>query len=298
MNLISKKLYQWQLEIILKKKCKYPIVNDENGITDAEGKKLNCYDVAIDKDTEPFFYVEKVQDDKLVGRLWNGTTYNSQESSISIDSIADYRFSITHRYGYSTVRYATIYGYLISKLTYWPYIRIDILTWLDRHYQYLFNKKRIVTKKRIEVLKAILNHYFESTHSGINIIDLMVRLYSIRWVLHPGSDDETKKIQLYLDSLIVSGDIQKVNEEYVVLGKALTTIEQYEREERNHVGAVKLQRRMFYLTFILAIAAVVQAGFLKVPPILDFTKEAGKQSTRKQLQNISTSSFPAMKRSR
>jgi hypothetical protein len=58
-----------------------------------------------------------------------------------------------------------------------------------------------------------------------------------------------------------------------VTSKAITTLERYEEEERRHIQAVKLQRKMLYLTFILILVGLLQAGVIKLPTIIDLVGE-------------------------
>ncbi|EKF9846949.1 hypothetical protein O1D35_003649 [Vibrio cholerae] len=109
-------------------------------------------------------------------------------------------------------------------------------------------------------------------HDSIDLFELMTKLYSIRWVTHPSGDELERKLQLYLDSLVKSGDLTECdNLSYKVNGNALITIERYEEEERRHIEAVKLQKKMVFLTVVLAIIAVVQSGLVKLPVFMDFT---------------------------
>jgi hypothetical protein len=78
-------------------------------------------------------------------------------------------------------------------------------------------------------------------------------------------------MELYLDSLIDSGELRKINNEYVVTGKAIGTIEKYEEEERRHTEAVKLQKKMFWLTILGVLFTIVQSGFIKLPTVLDLS---------------------------
>ena len=87
-----------------------------------------------------------------------------------------------------------------------------------------------------------------------------------------------KKLELYLDSLAETGELSKVSNEYVVTGKAIVTIENYEGAERRHRDNIKAQRRKFYLTFILVIFALVQvvvmlvqAGLIKLTMLIDLS---------------------------
>lgn len=71
----------------------------------------------------------------------------------------------------------------------------------------------------------------------------MTKLYSIKWVLHPEGDQQQEKLELYLDSLVKSGDLELINDEYVVTGNAIRTIKKFEEEERRHVENVKMQKK-------------------------------------------------------
>lgn len=100
----------------------------------------------------------------------------------------------------------------------------------------------------------------------------MVDLYSIKWVLHPYGDAQHKKVKFYLDSLVPSGELDEIDYKYSVAGDALRTIEEYEEEERKHTETVKMQRRMFWLTLVIALLTFVQAGLIKMPTLVDFSK--------------------------
>ncbi len=101
-------------------------------------------------------------------------------------------------------------------------------------------------------------------------------------VLHPSAYEQQNRLELYLDSLVESGDLRKVNREYVVTGKAISTIEKYEEEERRHTEAVKLQKRMVLLTILIAFVAIVQSGIIKLPVLLDLSSSS--ESHNKQIQ--------------
>jgi hypothetical protein len=99
----------------------------------------------------------------------------------------------------------------------------------------------------------------------------MAKLYTMRLFLHPSWEVQERKVELYLDALVHSGELRKVNNEYVVNGAALITLETYEEEERRHTEAVKLQARMFWLALIAALFAFVQTGLVKLPTVVDLS---------------------------
>ena len=124
----------------------------------------------------------------------------------------------------------------------------------------------------MDLLRFMMEDQLDRTHAGITALDLMTKIYSMRLFLHPSLEVQERKVDLYLDSLVSSGELNKINNEYVVTGKALSTIEKYEEEERRHAESVKIQRKIFWLTIIAVIFAIVQSGVIKLPTLIDFTK--------------------------
>lgn len=134
--------------------------------------------------------------------------------------------------------------------------------------------------ERHELLKIILECHIKSApHTGVNIIDLMTKLYSINWIDHPEGSEQREKLRLYLDSLVDSGELTKSNISYFVNSKAIATIAKYEEEERRHMDIVKVQKKMVILnrflvllTICIVFFAMIQAGVIKLPLLLDLSK--------------------------
>lgn len=124
----------------------------------------------------------------------------------------------------------------------------------------------------------MMDDQLDRTHNGITSLDLMTKIYSMRLFLHSSWGVQDKKMDLYLDSLVSSGELNKINDEYVVTGKAISTIEKYEEDERRHTAAVKLQRGMLWLTIIAVIFAIVQSGVIKLPTFIDFSGTPGQEN--------------------
>lgn len=196
----------------------------------------------------------------------------ADEVELTWTELRDKDLRISHYYGTSEITYTSIYRYLWNKVTKLIYFRIHSHRLIDNVDQFLFNKRELSTKQRIELLQFMFEDQIKRNHDCIGIIDLMTKLYSIKWVLHPTRNEQQKRLELYLDSLVESQDVKKINDQYVVTGKAISTLEKYVIEERKHLETVKLQKKMFWLTLILATMAIIQAGLLKLPPIIDFTK--------------------------
>ncbi|WP_332736532.1 hypothetical protein [Flavihumibacter sp.] len=235
-----------------------------------KGALVNCYTVAIDKDAEPHYLVREIQGDELTCSEWNGSKYEI-ERKIKLSSVNPKDFRISHYYGLSEVTYFGITDFIVGRIFFIEYIKIHGYRVLTAADQYIFNKKKLVTKQRIDLLRFLVSQALEGKKE-FDVISLMTKLYTIKWVLHPDKDSQIQKVKLYLKSLVDTGELQMMNGNYVLTGHALRGIEEYEEQERKHIESVKIQRRMFWLTMVIALLTLVQAGLVKLPPIIDATE--------------------------
>ena len=263
--LLKDSLYKILLPKLLKNVCGARIPRSGE-----KGEKVNCYSVALDKDNSPFFIATSYKNNILSGLKWNGNQYE-EEFSLKVSEISDYKFRVTHYYGLADIYYKSIYDLTWNYYTRMVYIKINSIRLLSSFSQYFFNKKRLVTKKRMELLQFMLDIHLDGEGGPIHLIDLMTKLYSFRWVLHPSADDQENKLRIYLDSLVESGEIKNNNGNYLITGKAISTIENYEKDEQRHNESVKLQRRLVWLTLILVLVGLIQSGLIKLPTLLDIS---------------------------
>ena len=78
------------------------------------------------------------------------------------------------------------------------------------------------------------------------------------------------RLEVYLESLVSSGELKYENMGYVLTDKAISTLENYEEEERRHIATVKVQRALVWLTIMIVLIGLIQAGLIKIPPLIDF----------------------------
>lgn len=258
-------LYRWLLKRLIAKACESRIPRSGK-----KGEAVNCYVVALDHGDSPYFVATEINGDVLMGLKWDGSSY-ADSATIPISELDSGTLNITHYYGLNEVTYGSIFKVAWHYVTRIVYLKIHIYRYIDSTYQYFFNKRKLVTKKRMELLQLMMDAQLDRTHDGIASLDLMTLIYSMRLFLHPSWGAQQQKIDLYLESLVLSGELKKINDEYVVTGKAISTIEKYEEDERRHTEAVKLQKRMFWLTIIAVIFAIVQSGVIKLPTVVDFS---------------------------
>ncbi len=268
-------LYKRFLSKVFLKSCETTIPRSGE-----EGERVNCYVVSIDDKGTPYFMASNYDNGKINGLKWDGKTY-TDEHSMSLTDFINGELRITHYYGLTTITYNSIYDFTWHYFTKLIYLKTRCYLFIRKINQYYFNKQKLVTKKRMDLLLFMMEDQLDRKHNGINKLDLMSKLYSIKWVLHPTSSEQFDRLELYLESLVISGELSVINHEYVVTGKAISTIEKYEEEERRHTEAVKLQKKMVMLTLILVIIAILQSGLIKFPTVLDFANDTKLKSHNK-----------------
>ena len=267
MRALTTKLCRYFLPRVLARKCESTIPRSGE-----KGERVNCFTVSIDKAGAPYLIALELYGDQLKCIEWNGQRYEI-DTTVTLSTIDPSQFHITHYYGLSEVRYFGVVDFVIGRLTLWPYIKIPFVRTLSKFDQYLFNKKKLVTKQRVDLLRFLVSQALEG-HDSFKEIDLMTQLYSIKWVLHPDQDSQRKKLKFYLESLVDTGELRKADHKYFLTGHALRAIEEYEEQERKHTENVKMQWRMFWLALTIVFLTLVQAGLVKLPPLIDFTPES------------------------
>lgn len=264
MHPLAQRLCKRTLQMVLSRACESRIPRSGEA-----GARVNCFVTSIDRAGEPYLIVLGLVGDDLNCIEWDGARYSIEQTvPLSLLSLAD--FCITHYYGHSQIQYFGLLDFIRNRLLPWPYLKIHVARRLSGLDQYLFNKKKLVTKQRTDLLKFLLIRALDG-RAEHEPIDLMTDLHSIRWVLHPRGEEEQRKLEFYLDALVETGELRRANHSYVLTGFALRAIEEYEEQERKHTENVKMQWRTFWLTLAIAALTVVQAGIVKLPALLDWT---------------------------
>jgi len=267
MNRVTAFLYTEAFPLILSRICPGRIPRSGTA-----GDRVNCFVVHVDyKDGKPYLLLDDFALGIVKGKEWNGSSY-SITSSLPLQGLDAYSLNIVHYYGSSEIRFSGIWDFVINRLTGLAYAKIPVLRTIEKLDQYFFNKKRLITKQRMELLKVMLDHHIQRSGQGFGIVGLMTELYSSRWIRHPEGEMQERKLQLYLNSLVESGELERNGTRYTIKGKAILTIEKFEEEERRHSENVRLQRGMFFLTVVIVVFTLFQTGLIKVSPLLDLTK--------------------------
>lgn len=219
---------------------------------------------------EPWLIVERRDGDDLICSTWNGDTHIG-EARYPIDAFQDSQFKIKHYYGPSTIYYESLSDYARGYYLRLPYALIHLHRSLERAGTFLYNRRRIVLAQRLELLTFMIEQAAEGKES-FNSLDLMTDMHTIRWITHPNGESIRNRLELYLDALADTGELKKTNGDYCLTGRALSLVEERSEQERKHKQGIKIQWLIALLAFVTAVLTIVQAGLVKLNPLLDFTK--------------------------
>lgn len=231
---------------------------------------MNCFLTVVHQGDEPPPVVLALKGADLVCLAWDGRRYGV-DSRIPLAQTKLSQFHITHFYGLSTVCYSSLLDFAVNHLTKLPYVKIHVVRFISRVDQYFFNKKKLITQRRMELLSFLVGRHLDG-RTEFNPIDLMTDLYTLRWVEHPDGEAATRQIEFYLDAMVETGELAKSTYKYRITGHALRTIEENEEQERKYAENVRLQRAMFWLTLVIAAFTAVQAQLIKLPTLIDLSK--------------------------
>ena len=271
MNLLTHRITNSVLRTVLSRRCGSRIPRSGD-----RGSAVNCFVTAIDKGDEPYLIVQSLEADQIGCIQWDGNSY-SIPCSFPLTDFGPNDFRITHYYGLSEIRSSGIFDYVVNRMSRWPYITVHTVRLLDSFDQYLFNKKKLISKERKSLLKVLVNEALDG-HPAHETLDLMTVLYSIKWFSHPQGSDAQLRLEFYLNSLVETGELKKVDYKYVVTGQALRAIEEYEEQERKHTENVKIQSRALCVAVAIAALTVVQSGLVKLPQFVDLTPEKSSEA--------------------
>lgn len=219
---------------------------------------------------EPWLIAERRDGEDLICSTWNGVSHVG-ESRHAISDFKDNQFLIKHYYGPHTIFYESLGDYARGYYLRIPYAFIHLRSSLERAGTFLYNRRRIVLAQRLELLTFMIEQAAEGK-SSFNSLDLMTDMHTVRWITHPNGESVCNRLQLYLDSLVDTGELKKMNGDYHLTGFALSLIEERSEQERKHKQGIKIQWLIALLTLVTALLTIVQSGLVKLNPLLDFTK--------------------------
>ena len=213
-----------------------------------------------------YVQVQKIEMDQIVGRKEVGKVPGSYEwEPVDFDiSGAPGELSIQHFYYGDSLIYTGYWSYLwgtISLLAIRRYLRFAIS-------QRFFNARTRFRQDRIRILQELVdrdinagddNQFGGFGRKKFDNFFLMAEFYGTRIFNHPRFEQEQRRLELMLESLVESGEIakDKDNDNYEIYPKSISTISNFEKEERRHKLKVLQNWLIVILTAIIAGVGII-----------------------------------------
>lgn len=241
------------------------------------GMAVNCYTTCVFGYTDEPLIVESARGDSLNCRLYDGQRYAIQKD-INFDELLKHKWEFTHYHGLNTIVYSGWLDFAIGFLFRAPYVKAWTNFNYDKFSQKIYNRRKLVTKQRIDLLKEVLNAQLNGK-DGVSSLSVMSALHSEKWYLHPNREDELHRVDFYLNALVDTGELERIGIDYSISGAGIAAIEGYEEQEIKHSQNIAIQRRMFWLTAVIVLLTLVQAGLVRLPTIIDWSGKLRSQGT-------------------
>lgn len=232
-------------------------------------EKVDSKIILFQKSNGPWLIVERREGADLICLTWNGNTH-AGEARYPIAKFDDKHYRIKHYYGPDTIYYDGIANYARGYYLKIPYVIIHCRRALERAGTFLYNRRKLVLRQRLDLLTFMIEQSAEGKDS-FSSLDLMTDMHSIRWITHPSGESVRSRLELYLDSLVDTGELIKNGINYSITGHALKLVEERAEHERRHKQGIKIQWFIAALTLATVLLALIQAGLVKLKPILDFS---------------------------
>lgn len=125
----------------------------------------------------------------------------------------------------------------------------------------LRSDKETISRDRYFLLRLMATEYVNQRPSrdsvGFTADEIIALLYGRLWYRHIRNEQFRRKINLLLGSLVITGDLREDGETYFIQGQAITTLVEYEKEERRFIQQNKMQKNLVRLMFIITVSTIL-----------------------------------------
>lgn len=210
--------------------------------------------------------VESIAKRQIQGLEWSDKDNLFKElKTIEISELSNWELNTYRFYGGARYQYDGVWDFWKNELTF--------RAWRNHFWgdisQSLFNTVFRFRSDRIEVLRRLVELHVEAAKNGNgplnqpeakSVVQMQSDFFGNKVYGHPAYNDISARFRLIVDSLASSGDLVEENAHHFrVDGKALETLAAFELDERRHNDAVKQNKRLFWITVVIAVATAVQA---------------------------------------
>lgn len=118
-----------------------------------------------------------------------------------------------------------------------------------------------ISSDRYQLLRLLVAQHVNQrpsrSSSGFRIDEVISLLYGTLWYKHIKNESFRRRIKLLLESLVISGDLTEKDEVYFVQGQSVTTLVEYEKEEKRAVLQQKMHINIIRFMLVITIATLL-----------------------------------------
>lgn len=118
-----------------------------------------------------------------------------------------------------------------------------------------------ISRDRFNLLRLLVASYVNQrpsrTSSGFSLDEVIALLYGTLWYKHIKNEAFRRKIKLLMESLVISGDLTENQGAYYVQGQAITTLVEYEKEDRRVSQQQKMHKNIVRFMFVITVATLL-----------------------------------------
>lgn len=152
------------------------------------GMAINCYTIRVMKEGSAPLIVESADGNTLNCLEYDGDRY-SIKSQVNFNGLLGSKFEFTHYHGLSTTIYSGWLDLAIGRTFRIPYVKAWAYFAYNNLSQGVYNRRKLVTKQRIDLLKVILDAQLNGI-DRLSSLSVMSLIHTDKWYLHPNSDDQ------------------------------------------------------------------------------------------------------------
>ncbi len=229
----------------------------------AKGTPYDYYSVFL-KDAENNRYIlQNIQD-------WD----NAQDASLSLSSlyqngnivkklvdIPEMDAEIVHYKKNYAQTYKSIIAFALDRTLKVITLKTQIARLKGRVISGAKSDTETISRDRFNLLRLLVASYVNQrpsrTASGFSVDEVIALLYGTLWYKHIKNEAFRRKIKLLLESLVISGDLTEDQGIYYVQGQAITTLVEYEKEDRRVTQQQKMHKNIVRFMFVITVATLL-----------------------------------------
>lgn len=231
------------------------------------GERVNCFVVFLTNNGQRSHVVNGIDGTALLAKRFMQDGLSGAIEKIPVAATHPRSVEFVHFYGLATISFHGVASRVFGMFFPWKHALARLHRVKHRMLTVFHTRRSIALKTRVDVLRHIVEK--KSDGREFSEVGLVVSFYSPYAFFRDDCNALQARLRLILDSLVESGELRKINGSYTITGRAIASLEAIEAEDRRHARVIKVQWSTLVLTVFLLVAALLQAGVIRSPVLLD-----------------------------